>query len=424
MADNTASVVTAVSEERTPESSLFDHVERVMHARGGRFAVMINLSKLSPHYRKPHHIRIASRTFDSLLHTRDVQLYVLGNGDIALMCKDIPVDEVDNMIDKLRLLFRNDPVAARNGSGDMEFTSWYHFESEFDTFFELTEARAAAANKIAARSEDASAGRGIGAGFAGQPLDPLSLAKIDDSLRRLPIAEFLRQQPAVIVGLDGTEDILFQEQYVSISDLQQRLAPGFNLLSNPWLFQHLTETIDKRVMAAMARAGLGDGSGHISVNLNIKSVLSKDFQRFDEALTEQAGRIVVELQQIDVFSDIENYKLARNWLRDRGYRVLLDGLNPLALQYFNPGLLDADYYKVSWGTEFVETETSEIHAKTGVLVEKVGRERFILGRTDSEEAMSWALTLGIRRFQGFFIDRVVEKKAEKMLQAKLSGRSL
>ena len=177
-------------------------------------------------------------------------------------------------------------------------------------------------------------------------------------------------------------------------------------------------------MAAMARAGLGDGSGHISVNLNIKSVLSKDFQRFDEALTEQAGRIVVELQQIDVFSDIENYKLARNWLRDRGYRVLLDGLNPLALQYFNPGLLDADYYKVSWGTEFVETETSEIHAKTGVLVEKVGRARFILGRTDSEEAMSWALTLGIRRFQGFFIDRVVEKKAEKMLQAKLSGRSL
>ena len=56
--------------------------------------------------------------------------------------------------------------------------------------------------------------------------------------------------------------------------------------------------------------------------------------------------------------------------------------------------------------------------------QSLGRERFILGRTDSEEAMSWALTLGIRRFQGFFIDRVVEKKAEKMLQAKLSGRSL
>ena len=42
---------------------------------------------------------------------------------------------------------------------------------------------------------------------------------------------------------------------------------------------------------------------------------------------------------------------------------------------------------------------------------------------DSEDAMSWALTLGIRRFQGFFIDRVVERKAEKMLQARLDGRS-
>jgi EAL domain-containing protein (putative c-di-GMP-specific phosphodiesterase class I) len=418
MADNSASVVTAVSEERTPEISLFDHVERVTHARGGRFAVMINLSMLSPHHRRPHHIRIASRTFDSLLNTRDVQLYVLGNGDIALMCKDILVDEVDDMVDKLRLLFRSDPLTARGGSGDHEFTNWYNFEAEFDSFLELTEARAESANKLAAGSEDASAGRGAGAGFASQPLDPYSLAKVDDGLLRLPVVEMMREQPAVIIGLDGTEDILFQEQYVSIAALQRRLAPGFNLVSNPWLFQHLTETIDKRVMAVLARAGLTANSTHISLNLNVKSVLSKDFQRFDDALTEQAGKIVVELQQIDVFSDIENYTLARNWLRDRGYRVLLDGLNPLALQYFDPGLLDADYYKVSWGTEFIESETTEIHEETGALVEKVGRERFILGRTDSETAMAWALTLGIRRFQGFFIDRVVEKKAEKSLQGK------
>jgi EAL domain-containing protein (putative c-di-GMP-specific phosphodiesterase class I) len=240
---------------------------------------------------------------------------------------------------------------------------------------------------------------------------------------RLPIGELMREQPAVIVGADGTEDILFQEQFVSISDLQRRLAPGFNLVSNPWLFQHLTETIDKRVLAAMARAGLGDDSGPISVNLNVKSVLSKDFQRFDDALTQHSGKIVIEMQQIDVFSDVENFTLARNWLRDRGYRVLLDGLNPLALQYFNPGLLDADFYKVAWGTEFVEAETTEIHTETGALVEKVGPERFILGRTDSEEAMSWALTLGVRRFQGFFIDQVVERKAEKMLQARLDGRA-
>lgn len=423
MADNTGSVVTIVSEERTPERSLFDHVERVTHARGERFAVMLNLSNLSPHHRRPHHIRIASRMFDSLLNTRDVQTYVLGNGDIALMCNDIPVDEVDYMIDKLRMLFRNDPLAARTRSGDVEFSSWYDFESEFDIFFELTHARAEASSKIAAQSDDASAGRGIGAGFAGQPLDPYSLAKVDDSLLRLPIGELLREQPAVIVGADGTEDILFQEQFVSISDLQRRLAPGFNLVSNPWLFQHLTETIDKRVLAAIGRAGMDAGAGSISVNLNVKSVLSKDFQRFDDALTAHSGQIVIELQQIDVFSDIENFTLARNWLRDRGCRVLLDGLNPLALQYFNPGLLDADYYKVAWGTEFVEAETTEIHTETGALVEKVGPERFILGRTDSEEAMSWALTLGIRRFQGFFIDRVVERKAEKLLQARLDGRA-
>ncbi|MDP6428732.1 MAG: hypothetical protein QGH73_06430 [Rhodospirillales bacterium] len=418
MADNTGSVVTAISEERTPESSLLDHVERVTHARSDRFAVVINLSRLSPHNRQPHHIRIASRTFDTLLNSHDVQLYVLGNGDIVLMCKDVRIDDVDYMIDKLRTLFRNDPLAARGGAGGHEFTDWYDFEVEFDALFELTRAWAARAKRNAARSEDASAGRGIGTGFAGQPLDPYSLAKVDDSLSRLRIVELLREQPAVIVGLDGSEKILFREKFVSIAELQRRVAPGFNLVSNPWLFQHLTETIDRRVMAAMARDDFAKISGNISLNLNVKSVLSKDFQRFDEAVAEHTGKFIIEMQKIDVFSDIENFTYARNWLRDRGYRVLLDGLNPLSLQYFDPGLLGADYYKVAWGTEFVETESKEAHAETAALVEKIGPECFILGRTDSEGAMSWALTLGIRRFQGFFIDRLVKRQAEKAMQGR------
>lgn len=413
MADE-SSVVTSVSEQRTPESSLLDHVQRVAHGRSGRFAVLLHLSKLRSYNRQQHHIRIASRTFDSLLNATDSQLYILTSGDLVLMCKDIRVDDVDIIIDKIRLLFRNDPLAANSrGGGFDKFSDWYDFESDYESFLRQVQEISKFVDAGQMGSEDASAGRGLGAGFSGQALDPFSLAKLDDSLNRTPIDALVRQQPAVVIGGDGTERILFRENFVSIGELQRRIAPGFNIVSNTWLFQHLTQTIDRRLLSMLARDDFSTLSEAISINLNVSTVMSKDFQRFDEVVAEHTNMVTIELQHIDVFSDISAFNAAKTWLLDRGYRVLLDGLNPLALHYYNPGLLDADLFKVAWGTEFTETESIEDHADTAELVESIGADRFILGRTDSEDALRWALGLGIRRFQGYYIDQLVERQIAK-----------
>ena len=110
MADD-ARILNAISDVRSAESMLRDHVERVRHNRVGRFAVHLHLSGLRPHNRRPYHIRIASRVFDSLLNTQDTQLYVLSSMDLILMCRDVRVDEVDFVVEKVRSLFRGDPLA-------------------------------------------------------------------------------------------------------------------------------------------------------------------------------------------------------------------------------------------------------------------------------------------------------------------------
>ena len=136
MAD-TSSTVTSVSDRRSPESSLLDHVGRVAHSRSGRFAVQIHLSQLRPHNRKPHHIRIAARSFDSVLNSAESNLYVLSSNDLVLICKDVRIEDIDLVIDKLCSLFRNDPLTAggRRRSRE-EFTSWFDFEIEYDTFLQ------------------------------------------------------------------------------------------------------------------------------------------------------------------------------------------------------------------------------------------------------------------------------------------------
>ncbi len=413
MAEN-ALTMPAATEQRSPESTLLDHVERVTHNRATRFAVYLHLSRLRPHNRKSYHIRVAARTFDSLINSVDAQLYTLSSGDIVLMCKDARVDDVDYVIDKVRSLFPTDPVAASSdGLDDEAFSSWYDLETNYEEFLAVAGKLAKQADAVAPKSEDASAGRGVASNIAGQSLDPFSLAKLDDSLNRAQVRNLIRQQPSVVIGADGTEKILFQENFISIAELQRRLAPGFNLLSNIWLFQHLTQTIDRRILAALGREDLGAREEHISINLNISTIRSKDFERFDGAIGENAAKVVIELQQIDVFSDLPVYAEVRDWLRERGYRVLLDGLNPMSLRFFNPGQLDADYVKVGWGDEFSDAAALGEETEIADLVQGIGPEKFILARTDAEQAVRWALMLSIRRFQGRFIDTLMEKQIAK-----------
>ena len=69
---------------------------------------------MRPENWKPHHIRIASRYFDPLLNAADVQLYTLTSGDLVLVCKDFPLDDMDDTINKVCHLFKMDPL-TRNG---------------------------------------------------------------------------------------------------------------------------------------------------------------------------------------------------------------------------------------------------------------------------------------------------------------------
>ncbi len=413
MADEEQALPTA-TEQRSAESSLLDHVVRIAHNRTSVLAVYVHMSRLRSHHRRPYHLRVAERSFDALINAVEAQIYNLSSGDMVVMCKDAPIDDVDHALHKLKSLFPTDPAIASSGQEEEEdFDTWFDMEINYDEFRDLVTAIAKKAESLAPKAEDASAGRGVLGDLGGQSLDPFSLAKVNDSLERSNVGRLIRQQPSVEIGADGTERILFQEHFVSITELQRRLAPGFNLLSNAWLFQHLTQTIDKRILAAIGRENLAARQEHISINLNISTIRSREFERFDAAVGDHSSKLIIELQQIDVFSDLPDYAEVRDWLSGRRYRVLLDGLNPLSLRFFNPGQLKADYVKVGWGEEFSDEVFQTDDAELAQLIKEVGPQKFILARTDSERAVRWALMLGIRRFQGRFIDLLVEKQTER-----------
>ncbi len=409
-------VIPGQGSQEGEEDLLLKHMHQVAESRGGRYAVHLHLSKLKASNRTPHFLRIAARSFENLESSHDAALFRMTNQDLVLSCRDVPIDEIDEVLFKVRTLFSDDPMtAAQEGSLDDRFTTWYDLAQEEDlaNFKKAIANLQVQAEHIKDERERAKKAVEAARGMAGKPLTPKNLVGINQILQSTRISDLVRQQAAVRILPPDHGEILFREYFVSMADLQKRVAPNVNLFSSNWLFQYLTETVDKRMLVIVGRLDFSRAKGPISLNLNISTVLSQEFQNFHHVVGEYTDKVVVEIQLNDIFADVANFHYAREILQSCGYRVLIDGLTPLSLQFFDPGVLMADYVKITWGPEYAGDVPPKRLAEMHETITSAGKDAVVLTRVDSETAIKWGLKLGIQRFQGYFVDKLVERMVEK-----------
>src|SRR5262249_48044152 len=144
-------------------------------------------------------------------------------------------------------------------------------------------------------------------------------------------------------------ETVFTELFVSIADLRETLMPRTDNMANPWLFQRLTQTLDKRVMAQIARRE--DRSlmrDSFSINLNVNTLLSEEFVAFDEDFAPTNQDVILEMRLEDIFSDPESYTFARDFALARGYKLLVDGLTLQTFPHADPERLGVNFLKLNW----------------------------------------------------------------------------
>src|SRR3546814_3870070 len=93
-----------------------------------------------------------------------------------------------------------------------------------------------------------------------------------------------RQAVCAITPGSHAPQPVFRELYISIADLQQSVLPEFDLASNLWLFQHLTQTLDSRMLSMLVRNDDSSIASSFSINLNVGTILSPPFLNFDSSL--------------------------------------------------------------------------------------------------------------------------------------------
>ena len=386
------------------EEILLDFMERLERHRAGRLACEIHLSLLRPYHQRPHHLRIVRKTLEPLVRRFDAGIYELHNNNVVVIAKGASIADMDSCVLQLRYLFSEDPLftGAQGAPDEAQFCSWYDMANDYDALLRrvraLDDARRVALD--AAQSAPVAAGQGGGIEIA-----PAQVEQIERAIAQADLANILRRQDvcAIIPGMRPEK--IYHELYFSMFYLAQTLLPGHNITADEFLFRYLTRALDRRMLALMARREMQPMLKGAALNLNVRSVMAPEFMEFDKSTNVQdRGSLAIELPALDVIKDPAEYFFARDFLKERGYKVIIDGLHPLTLPLINREWLGFDFVKLA----FTPSLSDEVNGQRGGVlksaVQRIGRERIVLCRLDDEAGLNAGAALGITLYQGRLID--------------------
>ncbi len=376
------------------ETLLVDTLDRMRRNPEGRKVVHMRLSQLLPQHRTPVRIKIVTRMFRTLESGRQAQLFGMTNNDLVIIVAASAQRDVNNIVLRIRKLFEGDPITIDDESGADRFVTW----------FDLTLDSAIAIHTAQQLRQEAQQPKpNIAA--AGMPgLTPQFLDEVQKKLAFTNVAPFIRDQVALRVNAATNEaSIEFYEFFLSVGDLQRTIAPNLNLLSDRWLFQDLSRTMDLRMLETVVRAPHARTTPTISLNLNLETVMTPSFGAFIQQL-EAGQKVIVEVQAVDLLTNIGMYIDVRNALNSLGHSVLVDGLSTTTLQMLDVATMKPDYAKIVWAAELLDMMDPAGSKNAGAMVQEIGAEKVVLSRCDSQAALSWGLKSGISVFQGHFLD--------------------
>lgn len=375
------------------EEQLIAYVQQLGENVVGWQSLHLHLSRLNPAHRRDYNIRIAVNGLTELVRKHEGRIFLLHNHDVIMVVRGAKVSEVEEATFQMRFLFQDDPLTKKEEA----FSTWYDLSIGHRDLLMTAHKLLKDKHRHLEKQRESQEFEEI------EPLDPNRLFKLQMALQSIDLSSYLRRQPvcAMIAGHDPTP--VFEELYVKISDLQKPLMPNVNLFGNRWLFQHLTQTLDIRVLALLTRRASEYLNGPSSLNLNVDTLLSQSFMTFDGALrADSQHSIVVEMQAFDVFADVSAFQFGRDFIRRKGYRILLDGLKANSFTLFDREQLGVDLMKLYWDESMLPGDASSNDLTDAIKAS--GSNRVILAHCDNEQAIQYGYSVGITMFQGRYID--------------------
>lgn len=409
------------------DSVIFDYMKKIEKEAASFRVLYLNTHLLEGQSLKPMQKQGLIETFEEVVKKSAGEIFGLPNDDIVVFFNQRCNDEVMACLVKVRFMFHDDPV-VRNAD-DLEqsgLIKFYNLGSEAAAFRDAirriiretpmnVQPSVSGAEKRSERTPVVSAFNS-GSKKQRRELTPEMLAKVQKILSVADFSSFIRRQAICAVIGKSPPQRVFEEVYVSIPDLRDMLLPDVDLTANPWLFLSLSETLDKRVLETISLHDDGSLAGNFSVNINVSTILSDEFLAFDDNISpSMKPSVILELQLVDIFSDVRSFILAKTFAQARGYKICIDGITVDKLKYLNRTNLNCDLIKIIWHPTFMDVVREDKHFMD--YVNKAERAKMILCRIDDPQAVEVGNSLGINLYQGRYIQRMLSSQPRRTIFA-------
>ncbi len=225
-----------------------------------------------------------------------------------------------------------------------------------------------------------------------EPLDFPALAELEAALATSDVEPFVRRRAVCRQAQDGQFLRLWEQYRLSAPEVVAALAPGCAAPAADWLTRRLTRTLDRRLLALLSAPGQLRGGIPFGLKLNVASLVSPEFLRFDSMLPfPLREQVIIEIDAASMVAEIATFPFARDFARSRGYLLQLGGVTAGTLGQFPLREAGFDLLSLQWSAELAARDAPEAFADA---------DHFVLAEADSQSALSWGKERGINLFQG------------------------
>lgn len=326
-----------------------------------------------------------------------LQSFNISNGDVIVLYKGLKLSGVTEVCQKVEQVFLSKTTLT--GANPYKEYSLYSIMELALNFI----------NVIRFIEELQRGESGGGSAETKPPITLEELGKLERSMQMFDLSPFLFNQAIANISGSVEDEMEYFELYISIKLLQERLCPDYDITANKWLFNYFTANLDQSVLRALNH-GLSFMRGRrIGININLSTVISTGFVKFDERLPiDFRGQVVLEVGKGDLIENLALFNEVVEFAQDRRYQIAVDGLNPFWVTNFDLEYLNANYAKIFWSPDMLEMDPTFEKYFFDRIAEQ-DRCQFILARCDTVSSLVYAHKAGIKLVQGRAVDNILRK---------------
>ena len=386
---------------RTQEVELLRHALDLRTSGSDRWAALIDLDRV-PHIDDPFFFRVLKKRILHGIDDEVLKVFTLGRHRICFVGPRYDIVEIEHKIAHLsRMLIEHSKTAIESETFDLR--------QRLDEFVERCRRLAEQAQEANADDDEAS--------FSSEDENLARYLTIEETLHSADLSSLVRERPIYDFSNEHEPQVVAYELVSDIENLEEMF--GTSIRQNPWLFDRVTEILDKRMLFHLMR-DRANTERIMSINMHVANILSEEFKDFARRSSFGWQRhFVFELPYIEAIDDPDRFRNVIERLRTYHAVAALDGVPWSSMKDITNSADTVQMIKVAWDDVLRDlTEAQESMLKEDI--ERVGSSRCVLYHCDDQEAAAVGLELGFRLLQGAGVDEDVEEIRREMVDRKVA----